>query len=162
MSNVEITTHEVCLWRLWGKFHAFWNFSISLLGHRRQGRNHPQTLHLHWRHHQLQRDHLDLVGEKDGGCHLLSGSQGSVLRQRTLDRTLTPVGKKEVCVHPENKKMYYKKYFLQLSAFMSRGVFCQRSSLCGIPSLSYVEFHMAVNGFVQGPSTIKPALQQTE
>ena len=88
------------------------------------------------------------MGEKDGGCHLLSGSQESVLRRKSRGRT-PKVGKKEVCVHPVKERKNISKKFIHLSAFMSS--FCQRSSLCGIPSLSYVEFHMVVNGSVQGP-----------
>ena len=108
VSDAERATREECWWQPWGKFLAFWSFCLFRRGPcRHRGPTRRLTRHLHWRRHQLLRDRLDPVEEKDGECRPRSGPRGTGPRDQGT-RGHSRAERTGAGVHPETDKILAK------------------------------------------------------
>ena len=131
VSDAERATREECWWQPWGKFLAFWSFCLFRRGPcRRRGPTHLPTRHLHWRRHQLLRDHLDPVEEKDGESRLRSDPRGTGPRGQGT-RGHSQAARTGAGVHPEIKKILAKNNEKKICHL--RRVLCRFLSGCLCP-----------------------------
>ena len=142
VSGAERATHEECWWPLWGKFLSFWSFCLFRRGpcHHR-GLTHLLTRHLHWRRHQLLRDRLDPVEEKDGGCLPRSGLRGTGHRDQGT-RGHSQAARTGACVHPETEKIWGENKWKNTRHL--RIVLCQflSPSLCCVLCVAFQVCHV--------------------
>ena len=138
VSDAERATREECWWQPWGKFLAFWSFCLFRRGPcRHRGPTHLPTRHLHWRRHQLLRDHLDPVEEKDGESRLRSDPRGTGPRGQGT-RGHSQAARTGAGVHPENYKNIseeknkgsFETSFMSVFVRVSLSVLCVAFQVC--------------------------------